>query len=76
MDHVDKHWKTIDALAQRGLASSYTHAVRALVDLAQGYALTSSREEFEHALRGFVARHAKRGALLRRRLTDAGLWSR
>ena len=75
MDHVDKHWKTIDALAQRGLASSYTQAVRALVDLAQGYALTSSREEFEHALRGFVARHAKRGALLRR-LTDAGLWSR
>lgn len=75
MEHVDKHWKTIDALAQRGSASSYKQAVRDVVDLAQGYALESRREEFEHALRGFVARYAKRGTLLRR-LTDAGLWSR
>ncbi len=40
-----------------------------------GYALESSREEFGRPLRRFLARHAKRGALLRR-LTDAGLWSR
>ena len=75
MDDVHKSWKAVEALVQRGSASSYDQAVRALIDLAQGYALTSSRKEFDRALRGFVARHAKRGALLRR-LIDAGLWSR
>ncbi len=74
MAEVDKHWETIDAQAKRGSASGYTQAVRALVDVAEGYALTSSRKEFERALRRFVVRHATRGALLRR-LTEAGLWS-
>ena len=75
MVQVDKHWKIIDGQARRGTASGYEQAVRALVLLVQAYALTSRREEFDRALRGCVARHAKRGALLRR-LTDAGLWSR
>jgi hypothetical protein len=74
MAEVDKHWDAIDAQAKRGSASGYEQAVRALVDLAEGYALTSSRNEFERALRRFVVRHATRGALLRR-LTEAGLWS-
>lgn len=74
MAEADKHWNAIDAQAKRGSASGYTQAVRALVDLAEGYALTSSRKEFERALRRFVVRHATRGALLRR-LTEAGLWS-
>lgn len=74
MAEVDKHWDAIDAQAKRGSASGYTQAVQALVDLAEGYALTSSRKEFERALRRFVVRHATRGALLRR-LTEAGLWS-
>ena len=64
----------IDAQAQRGSASGYEQAVRALADLAEGYALTSSRAAFERALRRLLVRHAKRGALLRR-LTKAGLWS-
>lgn len=74
MAEVDKHWDAIDVQAKRSSASGYTQAVRALVDLAEGYALTSSRKEFERALRRFVVRHATRGALLRR-LTEAGLWS-
>jgi hypothetical protein len=48
--------------------------VRALTDLAEGYALTSSRKESDRALRRMLVRHATRGALLRR-LTEAGLWS-
>ena len=75
MDRVSEHWKAIDVLAQGGSGANYKQVVRSLTELAQGYALTSSRGEFEHALRGFVARHAKRGALLRR-LIDAGLWSK
>lgn len=74
MAEVDKHWAAIDALAQRGSASGYEQAVRALAELAEGYALTSSRSDFDRALRRLLARHATSGALMRR-LTDAGLWS-
>ena len=75
MDRVSEHWKAIDVLAQGRSGANYKQAVHALTELAQGYALTSSRQEFDRALRGFVARHAIRGALLRR-LTHAGLWSK
>jgi hypothetical protein len=74
MADVDKHWEAVDVQAKRGSASGYDQAVRALAELAEGHALTSSREEFERTLRQFVVRHATRGALLRR-LTEAGLWS-
>jgi len=74
MADADKHWEAINAQAQRGSASGYMQAVRALTDLAEAYELTSSRKEFERALRRFLVRHATRGALLRR-LTEAGLWS-
>lgn len=74
MADVDKRWAAVDAQAQRGSASGYEQAVRALTDLAEGYALTSSRKEFDRALRRMLVRHATRGALLRR-LTEAGLWS-
>lgn len=74
MTEVDKHWDAIDAPAKRSSASCYTRALRALVDLAEAYALTPSRKKVERALRRFVVRHATRGALLRR-LAGAGLWS-
>lgn len=74
MADVDKRWAAVDAQAQRGSASGYDQAVRALTDLAEGYVLTSSRKEFDGALRSLLVRHATRGALLRR-LTEAGLWS-
>ncbi len=74
MADVDKRWAAVDAQAQRGSASGYDQAVRALTDLAEGYALTSSPKDFDRALRRLLVRHATRGALLRR-LTDAGLWS-
>ena len=74
MADVDKRWAAVDALAARGSASSYQQAVRALMDLAVGYALTASRKEFDRALRHLLVRHATRHALLRR-LTEAGLWS-
>lgn len=74
MADVDKRWEAIDAQARRGSASGYEQAVRALAELAEGYALTSSRKEFDRTLRRFLVRHATRSALLRR-LTEAGLWS-
>lgn len=74
MADVDKRWAAIDAQAQRGNASGYEQAVRAPVELAEGYALTSSRQEFDHVLQRLLVDHATRGALLRR-LAEAGLWS-
>jgi hypothetical protein len=74
MTDVDKCWAAVDTHAQRGSASGYEQAVRALSALAEGYALTSSRKAFDRNLRRLLMRHAKRGALLRR-LTEAGLWS-
>ncbi|WP_028601826.1 hypothetical protein [Ottowia thiooxydans] len=74
MADVAQRWAVVDALAQRGSASGYEQAVRAVADLAEGYALTSSPKAFDRALRNLVVRHATRGALLRR-LTAAGLWS-
>lgn len=74
MADVDKRWAAIDTQARRGSASGYEQAVRALADLADGYALMSSPKEFDRALRRWLVQHATRGALLRR-LTEAGLWS-
>ena len=74
MADVDKRWAAIEAQAQRGSAMGYEQAVRDLTDLAEGYALMSSRNEFDRALRRWLVRHAKRSALLRR-LAKAGLWS-
>lgn len=74
MADVDQRWAAVDAQAQRGSASGYEQAVRALKDLAEGYELAASRKEFDRALRRLLVRHATRGALLRR-LAEAGLWS-
>ena len=73
MSDVDKRWLALHQQAERGSASAYGQAVRALSDLAEAYAIVSDRKTFDRELRRFLVRHAKRGALLRR-LTEAGLW--
>lgn len=71
----DRHWNAIEQHAERGTASGYDEAKRAIVDLADAYTLASDRNAFDKALRGFMVRHAKRGALVRR-LVEAGLWQK
>lgn len=71
----DCHWKVADRHAERGTASSYDEVKRVIADLADSYALTSDREVFDQALRRFMVRHGKRGALVRR-LVEAGLWEK
>lgn len=73
MSDVDKRWLALHQQAERGSASAYEQAVRALSDLAEAYVIVSDRKTFDRELRRFLVRHAKRGALLRR-LTEAGLW--
>lgn len=71
----DPCWQAADKLAERGIASAYDEVKRALVDLSDAYALCSARADFDRKLVQFMARHGKRGALVRR-LADAGLWKK
>lgn len=71
--NFDPCWLAADKLAERGIASAYDEVKRALVDLSEAYALCATRADFDQQLVQFMARHGKRGALVRR-LTDAGLW--
>jgi len=69
----DQCWQAVGKLAERGIASAYDEVKRALVDLSEAYALCATRADFDRKLVQFIARHGKRGALVRR-LADAGLW--
>lgn len=71
----DRCWQAADKLAERGIASAYDETTRALVDLSEAYALCATRADFDQKLVQFMARHEKRGALVRR-LADAGLWKK
>ncbi|MHB1076257.1 OmpH/Skp family outer membrane protein [Thiobacillus sp.] len=71
----DPCWQAADKLAERGIASAYDEVKRALADLSDAYALCAARADFDRKLVQFMARHGKRGALVRR-LADAGLWKK
>ena len=71
----DQCWQVADTRAERGIASAYDEVKRALVELAEAYTLCASRADFDRKLAQFMARHGKRGALVRR-LADAGLWKK
>ncbi len=73
--HFDRWWRDADKRAERGIASAYDEVRRALVDLSEAYTLCASRADFDRKLAQFMARHGKRGALVRR-LADAGLWKK
>ena len=71
----DQFWQAADMLAERGIASAYEKVRYALVDLSDAYALCAAGADFDRKLIQFMARHGKRGALVRR-LADAGLWKK
>ncbi len=71
----DQCWQAADKRAERGIASAYDEVKRALVDLSEAYVLCATQADFDRKLVQFMARHGKRGALVRR-LADAGLWKK
>lgn len=71
----DQCWQAADKLAERGIASACDEVKRSLVDLSDAYALCATRADFDRKLVQFMARHGKRGALVRR-VADAGLWKK
>jgi hypothetical protein len=62
----DRHWKAVEQQVARGTGAAYEAATRALVDLADAYALVKDRAAFDYALRRWMERHARRSALVRR----------
>ena len=71
----DRCWQAADERAERGITSAYDEVKRQLVDLAEAYELCASRADFDRRVADFMARHGKRGALVRR-LAGAGLWKK
>ena len=71
----DKHWRAAGERAERGIASAYDEVQRVIVELAEAYALCSTRIDFDRRLAQFMARHGNRSALVRR-LIEAGLWKK
>lgn len=71
----DRCWQAADKLAERGIASAYDEVRRALVELSEAYVLCTARTAYDRKLVEFMARHGKRGALVRR-LADAGIWKK
>ena len=73
--NFDRCWRIADKHVERGIASAYDEVKRSIVDLSDAYALCATRADFDRTLLQFMARHGKRGALVRR-LADAGLWKK
>lgn len=74
LEDVDRQWAAVEAQVERGSGPGYDEAVRLILELDQAHKLGACRDEFTRALQRFVARHERRSAL-RRRLSEAGLWS-
>lgn len=73
--NFERCWQVADKRAEGGIASAYDEVLRALVDLAEAYALCATQADFDRKLAQFMVRHGKRGALVRR-LAEAGLWKK
>ncbi len=70
-----KCWRTADKCAERGIASAYDEVKRLLVDLSDAYTLCATRADFDRRHGKFIARHEKRGALVRR-IVEVSLWQK
>jgi F0F1-type ATP synthase membrane subunit b/b' len=71
----DRAWAAADQQAARGVASAYDDVRSAVTDLAEAYERYATREQFEQALRRFMAPHVRRTTLVKR-LVDARLWKK
>lgn len=66
-------WGAVRKPVERGSGRGYDEACRALVDLAEAYALFSTQKQFQKELTKFMTGHKRRKALIQR-LVKAGIW--
>lgn len=68
-----KAWGSVREPVERGSGRGYDEACRALVDIAEAYALFSTKKRFQEELKRFMGGHTRRKALIQR-LVKAGIW--
>lgn len=68
-----KAWESVRETVERGSGRGYDEACRILVDIAEAYALFSTKKRFQQELKKFMAGHTRRKALIQR-LVKAGIW--
>ncbi len=68
-----KAWASVRESVERGSGLGYDEACRALLDIAEAYALFSTKKQFQKELKQFMAGYMRRKALIQR-LVKAGIW--
>ena len=68
-----KAWESVREPVERGSGRGYDEACRALLDIAEAYALYATQKQFQRELKEFLAGHLQRKALIQR-LVKAGIW--
>jgi hypothetical protein len=68
-----KAWASVREPVERGSGRGYDEACCAFVDIAEAYALFSTKEQFQKELKKFMTGHTRRKALIQR-LVKAGIW--
>jgi hypothetical protein len=66
-------WESVREPVERGSGRSYDEACRAIVDIAEAYALFSTKKQFQKELKKFMTGHTRRKALIQR-LVKHGIW--
>jgi hypothetical protein len=68
-----KAWESVREPVERGSGRGYDEVCRVLVDIAEAYALFSTKDQFQKELKTFMTGHTRRKALIQR-LVKAGIW--
>jgi len=68
-----KAWESVREPVERGSGRGYDEACRALVDIAEAYALFATKKQFQKELKKFMTGHMRRKALIQR-LAKTGIW--
>ena len=72
-NNFSRAWESVRKPIELGTGRGYGEACRALVDIAEAYALFSTKEQFQKELKKFMADYIRRKALIQR-LVKAGIW--
>jgi hypothetical protein len=68
-----KAWASVKEPVERGSGRGYDEACCILFDIAEAYALSATKNQFQNELEKFMASHLRRKALIQR-LVKAGIW--
>lgn len=72
-DNYSRTWNTVRKSVELRTGRGYDEACRTLVDIAEAYALFSTKKQFQKELKKFMADYLRRKALIQR-LVKAGMW--